>query len=134
MSNEIVGRSMPDQKIQVGFRVKKKLYERLKAESIARDLSAQDLMAAALEFYLDTPRQWDYVAAHFVTGDSKETQDRVAERETWTRLWHRYMNYMPHPKTVQMAEIMALDLEHYRSSRVKRNVGSTTRRNKKRGA
>src|SRR6516225_1430966 len=99
MSTVIPKKPMSDKKTQIGFRVTEKFYERIKAESIARDLSIQDLVVAAMKFYFSTPEQWDYVAAQFVTGASEETKERLCERMEWTRIWQRYMNDMPRLKT-----------------------------------
>jgi hypothetical protein len=123
MSTLISKGLMSDKKTQIGFRVTEKFYERIKAQSIARDLSIQDLIVASMEFYFSTPEQWDYVTSQFITSDdSDEARKASVERAAWMRVWERYMSRMPRVKTVQLAEIMQLDLKHYGSSRRKRNV------------
>jgi hypothetical protein len=135
MSTLISKGLMSDKKTQIGFRVTEKFYERIKAESIARDLSIQDLIVASMKFYFSTPEQWDYVTAQFITSDdSGEARKASVERVEWMRVWERYMSDMPRVKTVHLAEIMQLDLRHYGSSRRKRNVSRAIRAKKKRGA
>src|SRR5258708_2881274 len=105
--------------VQIGFRVTEAFQERIRQGCISRDLSIQDLITAAVEFYLKTPPNFDYMAATFVTDDSEKSRKQAAERTGWTTLWQKYIHEMPRAKTVQLAEVMKLDLLHYRSSRRK---------------
>lgn len=51
---------MAIKKIQIGFRVNKSFHKRIEAESIKRDLSVQDLVTYALQYYFTTPAECEY--------------------------------------------------------------------------
>ena len=80
----------------------------------------QDLITTAVEFYLKTPPNFEYMTGHFVMDDSAESRRESEERAGWVSLWQKYIHGMPRPKILQLVEVMELDLRHYGSSRRKR--------------
>jgi hypothetical protein len=108
---------MAIKKIQIGFRVSEAFHKRIEAESIKRDLSVQDLVTCALQYYFTTPAEWDFSVSRFVTTSEDE---KASEVKDWTDIWLKYVTAMPREKILLMAATMKLDLRHYKSSRRRR--------------
>lgn len=102
---------------QINFRVSPGFRRRIESESIKRDMSLQDLLTTALKFYFQTPPE-DWKTAEYVAV-SYSDDDEGSEESAWVQLWVKYMNAMPEEKSRLMADVMKLDLLHYRSSRRK---------------
>jgi hypothetical protein len=82
------------------------------------------MIVDALELYFQTPREgYAYVTAAVMMDDSEDAQQHAAESRAWADLWLRYLHEMPRQKIVQLAEVLKLDLLHYKSSRRKKNIG-----------
>lgn len=111
---------MAEKKVQIGFRTTEAFQRRIESECIKRELSLQDLVRYALEWYFKTPPpdDWDYADIIYHQDPESTDKERV-EREKWGVLWVKYVNEMPREKILLMADVMKLDLLHYKSSRRK---------------
>jgi hypothetical protein len=118
-----LGVSMSNARIQMIVRLTEEFRQVMEEEGIRRHSSFQQMIMDGLKLLYATPPDYELAAATFVKRDSNATPEQVAERKRWTALWQRYMNEMPHVKAAQLAEVMKLDLLHYRSSRRKKNSG-----------
>lgn len=111
---------MAEKKTQIGFRVTEAVRKQIEVECIERGLSVQELLIASFEYYRGTPKNWDYSASTFVRVKDETSDEVLAERMSWTKLWLAYIDNMPREKILMFAEAMRLDLQHYKSSRRKR--------------
>lgn len=104
----------------IGFRTPESLRERIEAERIALDTSLQDLLRKMIEHY--------FVGRQTTPHPDLEQAADHAERFKLTSLWHTYIREMPTEKVELMANVMQLDLKHFRSSRIiKKKTGARPR-------
>jgi hypothetical protein len=118
---------MTEKKVQIGFRVSEAFQRRIETERLKRDLSVQDMIQFALELYFKTPVEWDFADVVYHQANPETTSEEIQERSSWAELWVKYMNEMPLEKAQFMAEVMKLDLLHYKSSRRKGGLKSRPR-------
>lgn len=59
---------MAIKKIQIGFRVNESFHKRIEAESIKRDLSVQNLITYALQYYFTIPAECERRIAEIKSG------------------------------------------------------------------
>jgi hypothetical protein len=110
-----------ERKEQINFRVSARFRRRIESECIKRDISLQDLLTTALKFYFQTPPE-DWKTAEYVAMSFSD-DDEASEEGAWVQLWVKYINAMPEEKSRLMADVMKLDLLHFRSSRRKSALG-----------
>jgi hypothetical protein len=105
-----------EKKEQINFRVSARFRQRIESECIKREISLQDLVTTALKFYFEEspqPEGWiiiDAIPLPFPSG---------SEENDWVHMFVKYVRKMPHEKSQLIAEVLKLDLLHYRSSRRK---------------
>ena len=109
---------MATKKVQIGFRVTEGLRKLIEAQALKRDLSVQDFITSAIEYYSKTPTNWDYSTTTFMKHRGV-AEDQANEQHAWIDLWINFINRMPREKVLLLAETMRLDLRHYKSSRRK---------------
>ena len=109
---------MTTKKTQIAFRATEATRRLIEAEALKRDLSVQDFITCAVEYYSKTPSDWDYSASTFVKNRGI-TDEQIKERQGWTSLWLKFMDRMPRAKVLLVVETIRLDLLHYKSSRRK---------------
>ncbi len=109
---------MATKKIQIGFRATETTRKLIETEALKRDLSVQDFITCAVEYYSKTPSDWDYSASTFVKNRGI-TDEQIKERQGWMSLWLKFMDRMPRAKVLLVVETIKLDLRHYKSSRRK---------------
>jgi hypothetical protein len=109
---------MATKKIQIGFRATETTRKLIETEALKRDLSVQDFITCAVEYYSKTPSDWDYSASAFVKNRGI-TDEQIKEQQGWMSLWLKFMDRMPRAKVLLVVETIKLDLRHYKSSRRK---------------